>query len=97
MAKSIQLIQTSPEELKQLILEGFISHIDELREHFQPKEPEEYLTRQEVADILKVDISTIHNWSKQEKLIPYGIGSRVLFKRSEVEAQIIPLNRSNKR
>ena len=52
---------------------------------------EEYLTRQETADMCKVTIETVWAWTKKGKLKAYGIGNRVLYKRSEVEAAIEPL------
>jgi excisionase family DNA binding protein len=61
----------------------------------QPPEahpPTEYLTRQELKDLLKVDLSTIHNWTKKGKINAYGIGNRVYFKRSEVDAMLVKIN-----
>ncbi|MBQ53134.1 MAG: DNA-binding protein [Leeuwenhoekiella sp.] len=90
--KTVQFISVTPEELQARIVEGVKNHLDDLKEFYQPKEPTEYLTRAEVADLRKVDISTIFNWSKSKKLTPHGIGGRVYFKRKEVEAAIIKLN-----
>lgn len=53
---------------------------------------EELLTRQEVASHFKVNISTVRNWSRQGILKKYGVGDRVYYKRSEVEAALVPLN-----
>ncbi len=89
--QQVQFISTSPEQLQDAILQGVKLQLDELRKEFQPKEPEEYLTRDEVAKMLKVDISTIHNYGKSKKLIRHAIGNRILFKRSEVERAIIQL------
>lgn len=89
--QQVQLIQITPEQLQEAILNGVKLQLDQLKKNFQPKEPEEYLSRTEVAEMLKVDISTIHNWSKSGKLKRHGIGNRVYFKRSEIEANIIPL------
>lgn len=89
---TIQFIQTTPDELETKILKGVQSQIDDLKKDFQPKEPNEYLTRQEVAQMFGVDISTIHNWSKRRILKPKGIGGRVYFLRSEIDASIKPLN-----
>jgi excisionase family DNA binding protein len=58
--------------------------MDDLKKHFQPKESNEYLTRSEVAEMLKINLSTVHNWTKNGKLISYGIGGRVYFKRAEL-------------
>jgi hypothetical protein len=60
-----------------------------IKENFQPKEPLELMTRQETADYFKVDMSTLHNWTKKGKLNAYGIGGRVYYKRSEIESRLI--------
>lgn len=91
--RNIQFIQTSPEELTLEIVNGLKKEIDQLKRDFQPKQPTEYLTRSEISKILKVDLSTIHNWTKQGKLKPYGIGSRIYFKRDEVEQSLIELRK----
>ncbi len=90
--KTLQLIQITPEELSELINEGVKIQLKEFLNHFTPTQPNEYLTRQEVAKMLDVDISTVHNWCKSKRLNPLGIGSRVYFLRSEVEASLKPLN-----
>ena len=67
---------------------------NEIKQNFTPKEPTEYLTRAEVADMLKVDLSTLWKWQKIGKLIPYGIGNRVYFKRSDIEAALIAFGKN---
>ncbi|EKT4509604.1 helix-turn-helix domain-containing protein [Flavobacterium psychrophilum] len=90
--EAIQLIQITPEQLQNKILKGVQSQIDDLKLHFTPKQPNEYLTRQQVAKMFSVDISTVSNWQKSGKLNPLGISGRVYFLRSEVEASLKPLN-----
>ena len=87
-----QITQTNANDFKTEILKGVKIQIDELKSQFQPKQPNEYLTRQEVATMFNVDLSTIHNWSKSKKLNPLGLGARVYFLRSEIEASLTPLN-----
>lgn len=86
---AIQLLQITPEELRESILEGVKKELQELKQNFQPKEPSEFLTRQEVADWLKVDISTVHNWTVKGTLIKHLIEGKVLYKRAEVESSLI--------
>ena len=88
---NIQFIQTTPEQLESSIVEKVKTHLDDLRKYFQPKEPSEYLTRHEVADLLKINISTVHNYTKKGLLLSYGIERRVLYKRKEVENAIVEL------
>lgn len=92
MVQSTLLHNSSPEELTEKILKGVDEKLTQLKLEFQPKEPTEYLTRNEVKDFLKVDLSTVHNWTKKGKLKAYGIGNRVYYKRSDIEQAIIPLN-----
>ena len=89
--KKLQLIEISVEELKELINDAVKREIDDLKKNFQPKKPNEYLTRSEIAKLLRINLSTVHNWTKRDKLISYGIGGRVYYKRSEVEKAIIRL------
>jgi excisionase family DNA binding protein len=72
------------------------NQINELKLHYEPKQPTEYLTRNEVAELLKISLVTVHNWSKQGVLKSYGIGNRVYFKRSDIELAITCL-RVNKK
>jgi len=63
----------------------------ELKKEFQPKEPAEFLTRSEVAKLLKITTTTLDRWSDQGKLNRYGLGARIFYKRSEVENSLVRL------
>lgn len=82
----------SSKDFAELIRSAVKAEIDQLKKDFQPKEPTVYMTREEVKDFLKVDITTVWNWTKRGKLKAYGIGHRVYYKRYEVEQAIKPLN-----
>ncbi len=90
---AIQLIQVTPEQLQNAIINGVNSKIEDLKQHFQPKEPTEYLERSEVAKMLNIDLSTVHNYTKRGILTAYGIGRRVYYKRHEVENAIVKLEK----
>nr|WP_321224799.1 helix-turn-helix domain-containing protein [uncultured Psychroserpens sp.] len=89
--QNIQFIQVTPEQLQESIIQGVKTQLDDLKQHLQPKEPTKYLTRQEVAKMLSVDLSTIHNWTKKGILSAHQIGGRVFYKRVEVENAIVKL------
>lgn len=57
----------------------------------------ELLTREEVAKILKCDLSTVHNWTKKGFLKSYGINGRVYYKSQEIENALIPIQRTDKK
>lgn len=90
--KKIQFIQTTPDELENRLYSRLKSELATLKKEFQPKKPTEFLTRNEVRDLLKIDLSSVHNWTKKGKLKAYQISGRVYYKRSEIEAAIQPLN-----
>lgn len=93
---NISIFQGTAEELAEIIGKGVKSQLDELKKEWQPKEPTEFLSRNEVAALLKVDLSTIHNYCKRKILQPYQISggaSRVYFKRIEVENAMVKLEK----
>jgi hypothetical protein len=55
------------------------------------KSTTELLTPKDVARFLKCDIKTVSNWRRTGKLIAYGKGSRVYFKKHEIEKSLIRL------
>ena len=92
--EKVQFIQVTPQELQKAIIDGVKSQLDELKKSFQPKEPTDFMTRSEVAELLKINLSTVHNWTKNGTLISYGIGgTRIYYKRKEIESAIIKLNK----
>lgn len=91
MTEQVQFIGITPDTLRASLIEDVKTELERITKQFQPKEPTEFLTRHEVADLLKVDLSTLHNWAKKGKLKRYGIGHRVYYKRAEVESSIVPL------
>ncbi|WP_262493243.1 helix-turn-helix domain-containing protein [Maribacter antarcticus] len=50
------------------------------------------MTRQETVNYFKVNMSTLHNWTKKDQLLAHGIGGRVYYKRSEIQARLIRIN-----
>lgn len=91
--QTIQITQLTPDQFEETIKNAIRSQLDSLRKEITPNQPkEEYLSRKEVADLLKIELSTLHNWCKRDKLKPYGIGNRVYFLRSDIEKAMVPLN-----
>lgn len=91
--EQIQFVGTSPTALIDLIDKRTEKRIEELKNYFQPKEPEEFLSRNEVSKLLKVDVSTVHNWTKKGILKANQIGGRVYYKRSQIEGAIVELKK----
>ena len=93
MHKEMQMIGMSFDDLKNLFGQVIKTELEAVKKHLQPKQPNEYLTRKEVSEMLKIDLSSVHNWSKRGILIPHQIGNRVYYKLQEVENAIVKLKR----
>lgn len=89
--EQLQFIGTTPEQLQNAITENVKGQLEELKKSFQPKTPEEYLTRQETAELLKINLSTLYLHTKKGLLKAYGLSGRVYYRRSEVESALIEL------
>ena len=65
-----------------------------IREVLKENEPtpqpraEQYLTRQETAEILQVTLPTISSWVASGKVRAYKINTRVRFKKSDIDAAL---------
>lgn len=93
MSNAIMLQNVTPQQLQNLISESTKSALAELSASMQPNEPDEWLTRQETADLLKITLSTIHDWVKRDILKPYKIGNRTYFNRNEITEQMFNSNK----
>ena len=89
--QQLHVTQFSGEELQKRF-DNLEKKLQEIQKNFEPKLPTEFISRQETADLLKVNLSTIHNYTKQNRLKAYGIGHRVYYKRSEIEEALIKIN-----
>ena len=85
--QTIQFIQVTPKQLQNAIIEG----VKQQLKHLKPIEPNEFLSRSEVAKMLGVNESTIHNWRVRGVISAYQIGGRVFFKRKDVENAMVKL------
>ena len=68
--ETIQFIGVTPEQLQRQISKGVQQQLTELLKLYTPSQPNEYLTRKDVAKMFSVDLSTLHNWNKSGKLKP---------------------------
>jgi hypothetical protein len=74
----------SPEDIAKRFqkLEDLITNISI---NIGKKEIFEFVTREEVSEILKCDLSTVHNWTKKGYLKKYAMGDgKTLYKLQEV-------------
>jgi excisionase family DNA binding protein len=82
----------TPEQLKESILSDVRAELKIIAQNFQPKKQPEYLTRKEVAIILKVSLVTLSDWNKKGVLKPYRLGNLIRYKRTEIDQALIAIN-----
>ena len=73
------------EALKPLLQPKQVNEVTEPTEN-------EFLNRDEVCKLLSINKTSLWKHSKSGKLKSYGIGNRVLYKRSEVIEAVKPIN-----
>ncbi|RCS26466.1 DNA-binding protein [Polaribacter sp. WD7] len=87
-----QVHGTTPKQLRENILKDVRTELKEIVLNFQPKKLPEYLTRKEVAKILKVSLVTLSDWNKKGVLKPYRLGNLIRYKRAELDQALISIN-----
>lgn len=92
---TLQFIQTTPEQLAELINESVKKELQTLkRELLHENANDEILTREEVCKVLSIDPSTLWHWQNKNKIKAYGIsGARRYYKRSEIMSALTLLKK----
>jgi len=93
MRDSSVFIQTTVEDLKNLIKEGVKSQLQDFKKELSTHNPDELLTRNETCEFLQIDSSTLWNWTNKGKVQAYGIGHRRYYKKAELLTCLTPLNK----
>lgn len=81
--KKIEIEQVSIRELIEKI-EEVLDNNSKSRKNVIEHNNLEILTRNEVAELLKVSTVTLHHWAKKKVLIPFNIGTRVYYRKSQI-------------
>lgn len=82
----------APNDLEELIRKVVGEQLEEFRKNAATENPDELLTRAEACILLKINMTTLWNWTKKGKVIAYGIGYRVYYKRGELMESLIRIN-----
>jgi len=84
MRDKITIVQCTPEELRKIVRSEMKSEIADLTTKINSKEQSGLLTRIEVCEFLKINLSTLYLWTKKGKIPSHTIGNRVYYKLNEV-------------
>lgn len=94
--KTLQFIQTTPQELSELINEGVKSIIEDFKNSLSPQNSDELLTREQTCKFLNIDSSTLWHWTNKGRVKAYSIVNRRYYKKSELLEALKPVKSTNK-
>ncbi len=89
--EAVQISGVTPQQFKNDLINGLKVLLEELKLNLTPQHSEEYLTREQTAELLNIDLSTLWHWKKKGILIPYGVGNRVYYRRSDIDNAMVQL------
>jgi excisionase family DNA binding protein len=78
----------SLDEFKELLVETVASRFNVSEVQSKVQSTQKYLSRVEVAKLLKISLPTLNEWSKLGHLQSYRIGNRVLYKATEIDESL---------
>ena len=78
----------SLDEFKELLAETVESRFKVQEVQSKVQSNQNYLSRAEVANLLKISLPTLNEWTKIGHLQSYRIGNRVLYKAEEVDKSL---------
>ena len=83
--EAIQLIQVTPSELTEMIVNAVKTLLP------VQKDDDVLLTPDQVSDMLNVELSTLQRWRKAGKITAYGAVGIVRYKKAEILHLLKPL------
>lgn len=86
----IMVENLSRDEFSQMLSDAFLKA--SLKTQGSNYKTPDLLSREETAQLLKINLSTLHDWTKKGYLNAYSIGYRRYFKEEEVLSALIHLN-----
>ncbi|QNM84536.1 helix-turn-helix domain-containing protein [Polaribacter pectinis] len=84
ITKTIQITEVSVDELADKVADKLLLKIKSYLDDLSNKENDVYLTRQETADFLKINATTLWHWTNKGKVNSYGLGNRRYYNKQEI-------------
>ncbi|MGM5470250.1 helix-turn-helix transcriptional regulator [Flavobacteriaceae bacterium LMO-SS05] len=84
ITKTVQITEVTVDELADEVANKLMLKIENYLKELSKKKNDEILTRQEVADYLKISLVTIHSWNKYGILKPIRMGNRIFYKKQDI-------------
>lgn len=88
------LVLTKSSDLEKMIQAAVKAELQNFSRWFedQIEDNDKTLTREETVKYLDISSTTLYRWTKEGVIQSYGIGSRVYYKLSDVNAALIKIN-----
>jgi hypothetical protein len=82
--KTIEITEITVNELADKVADKLLEKIKHYIDDLHSNENDVYLTRTETVDFLKIDSSTLWNWTNKGKVKCYGLGNRRYYNKKEI-------------
>lgn len=76
------------DKIEELIAQKLEKFAEQLSKSKNSEEIKEIMTREETARYFGVSTGTLHNWAKNETLVPITFGGRVYYTRGEILSKL---------
>ena len=83
ITKTIQITEVTVDELADKVADKLLLKIEDYLKELSKSKNDELLTRQEVAEYLRISLVTIHSY-KHGVLNPIRMGNRILYKKQDI-------------
>ena len=86
VTKTIEIQEITVDELADKVADKLLNKIKHYLDDLHTNDSDVYLTRQETADFLKINITKLWHWTNKGKIKSYGIGNRRYYNKQEIIA-----------
>ncbi len=84
VSKTVEITQITVEELADKVADKLLEKIKHYIDDLHSNDNDVYLTWTETVDLLKIDSSTLWNWTNKGKVKCYGLGNRRYYNKKEI-------------
>jgi len=84
MQRTIQMHDMSPDVLMQMLKTLLKEEFKQLIQNLKTSQPDEYLTRNEAAEFLKISKTTLWNLDKTQVVPATRLNGKVLYRKSDL-------------
>jgi len=88
-SKILQILQTTPDNLTKVILEGVDEKLKNFAKDFKPSEKEALMTVEETTKFLKCSKQALWTWNKNGVLPSHRLGNRVYYLKSDIFKNLV--------